>query len=330
MPLLLSQAKQSRLNRISGLCSDSTDFLDLLNDATRQLMRRGNWWGTVAKIRLCVYDGCFALPYYVGTVLATNINGHPTKMSNHWYEFQPVEPYDWCCDRKWVSNVRATLDGTTPVFRNVPCNYAMKIRAYPRLQSDVGKTVTVYGIDSNGWEVRTERADGTFQNGEVLTLGTPYAETHSFFRTVTGIVKDQTNAVVDLYGYSADYMDQPLEMAHYQAWETVPSYRHMRITGCPQGCCPSSVTMLIKLEFVPVQNDSDFVLVDNLDALAIAMQAVKQSDAYDHDAAEKALVRAVHELNLDLRNKFPNEVIAVNVSPYGTAALRNHGIGSLT
>lgn len=331
MPLTLAQAKSSRLNRISGICPDSDDFLELLNDATRQLMRRGNWWGTVRKIRLCVYEGCFALPAYVGTVLATNLNHHPVKMSNHWFEFIPVQQTDWCCDRKWVSNIAAELDGTTPVFQNIPCNPAMKVRAYPRCQSDLGKTLTIYGIDSNGWPVRTERSDGTIQDGELITLVLPYADTDTFWRTITRVDKDVTDCPVDLFAHNLE-TDSLIDLAHYMPHETNPDYRHLRIhSGCgaTTGCCPATVTMLIKLAFVPVTSDSDLVLIDNLDALALAIQATKRSDAYDAQAAELDMARAVHELNLDLRDKFPNDTVAVAVSPYGTAHLRNQGIGSL-
>ena len=332
MPLTLAEAKDSRLNRISGVCATSTEFLEFLNDATRQLMRRGNWWGTVIKMRVCVYSDCFSLPAYVGTVLAVNVNNSVVPVSNHWFEFMSVDKSDWCCNRIWNSNVAAEIDGNTPVFQNAPCAEPQQIRAYPQRQADLGKVITVFGIDQYGNPVRTTHADGTFAEGEEMVLVLPYVAASTWFRTITRVIKPITDGPVDMFMYNP-VGDTLLEMAHYQPGDTNPWYRHMRIhrygVASNTCCCPTSVTILAKLAFVPVRTDNDLVLIDNLDALAMAMQAIKQSDAYDHKQSEMAMMRAVHELNLDLRDKFPNDSVPVNVSPYGTASLSRQGIGSL-
>lgn len=336
--LTLGQAKNSRLNRISGLCPDTADFLELLNDATRELMARGNWWGTVVKMRVCVYSDCFAIPRYVGTVLATNVNNQRMPIANHWYEFMDVDKTDWCCNRIWTSNVVAEADGQTPVFQNIPCGQVMPVRIYPNRQADLGKIVTIFGIDRYGQVVRTLHSDGTFAEGEELTLVLPYVQSVTEFRTITRIIKPATEGILTLYGFVGNSSTSPtgeslIQLAQYEPWETLPSYRHMRIhrygTCASVGCCPNSITMLSKLAFVPVVNDNDLILIDNLDALALAMQSIKKSDAYDDEEAEKAMMRAVHRLNLDLRDKFPNDSIPANVAVYGTASLRNQGIGSL-
>jgi hypothetical protein len=83
------------------------------------------------------------------------------------------------------------------------------------------------------------------------------------------------------------------------------------------------------LEFVKATRPDDLILIDNLDALALGMQSAKLADAYDSQGAETMMARAVHELNLDLRNKLPIDQIPVRFSPQGTAHLRRQKIGSM-
>jgi hypothetical protein len=83
------------------------------------------------------------------------------------------------------------------------------------------------------------------------------------------------------------------------------------------------------LEFVKATRPDDLILIDNLDALALGMQSAKLADAYDSQGAETMMARAVHELNLDLRNKLPIDQIPVRFSPQGTASLRRLKIGSI-
>ena len=71
--------KRSRVLQIASANPDGPEFASLVNAATRQLMTRGSWWGTVQGIRGCVYDGCVVWPRTVSAVLALNANNHPTK-----------------------------------------------------------------------------------------------------------------------------------------------------------------------------------------------------------------------------------------------------------
>lgn len=331
MPLTtLASARQSRLKRIASACPDSRQFLDLLNDATRELMNRGSWWGTVKKIKLCSYAGCLAWPKFVGTVLATNIAGKNRPVQGGWYEFMDLVGQDVNPNRIWPSNVVTVDDGTTPVFQNIPCGTPMYVQAYSRRSNDVGKTVTIYGIDYNGQVRMTTWPDGVYREGEVLTLtsGAPpaAATTGTTYREITRVSKDVTEGPVDLYYYDGTYLH---EAAHYSPREMEPNYRHSTIQGWRSaGCCSlRTITALIKLQFEPVYDDNDVVLIENLDALALAMQSIKASDANDSDNAEKMMARAVHTLNLELENKHPLGQTPIYVSGFGTAVPKLAGIG---
>ena len=76
-------------------------------------------------------------------------------------------------------------------------------------------------------------------------------------------------------------------------------------------------------------NDDDIVQIENLDALKLAIQAIKTGEGYNHEEAEKAMLRAVHELNLDLYDKYPLQQTPISVNAFGTALPRRAGIGTI-
>jgi len=265
-------------------------------------------------------------------VMALNRCNHSIPPRNHWYGFDSVLPDDVHahnrnCNGGCWGDTAAVDGGVTSVFNQIPCLNDRYVRFYPSQPTDVGKTITIFGIDTNGQIIREQRADGTFQDGVVLTLALPYVQTTFLVRRVDRVIKQVTNGPVRGYQFDGHTL---YDLAVYDAAETVPEYRQSRIQGActPSGCNGmSQLTALVKLQFIPVVNDDDLVLIDNLDALAIGMQSLKQSDAYDHDGAEKAMLRAVHTLNLDLRSKLPIDQIPVTVHYQGTAHLSRRRIG---
>jgi hypothetical protein len=74
---------------------------------------------------------------------------------------------------------------------------------------------------------------------------------------------------------------------------------------------------LVKLTYIPVVSDNDFLLIDDLDALAMAIQAVKAAEANDIQLAEAHFTRAIRELNFEDRNKSPSEQLSVKVEVNG-------------
>jgi hypothetical protein len=218
--------------------------------------------------------------------------------------------------------------GTSPVFKQISCGQNRYIRFSIVQPTDVGKTITLFGIDGNGVEIISTRSDGTIQPGLVLTLAIPFVQTAILIRRVDRVIKDETDGPV--YGYQVDVTGALDNLATYAPSETLPDYRTSRLvrSTCHDcGCWPSQIAAFVKLAFVPAKRPDDLILIDNLDALALAMQSAKLSDAYDSAGAEGMMARAVHELNLDLRDKLPIDQTPVRFEPYGTAWLERINIG---
>jgi hypothetical protein len=307
------------------------------------LCNRGDFYGTVKKIRVCVYGNCITWARQVSTILAINQCNGNVPLSNHWYDFDTLTRHDllgyWgmgCCgqihgiqgDTSPVFNPISTADGTAGVY----------LRFYPTQPTDMGKMVTVFGVDSNGEELRSLHLDGTIQDGIETPLAIPFAtmpasdRSVNTMRHVTRIIKDETDGPLYCYQYNP-VTNLMLDLARYESSETNPEYQTTRLTGnwCVSAqAIPRTISALVKLAHIDAVNDNDTIIIDNLDAIAMMMQALKLGDAYDSDQKRKMEGEAVRELNLELRRRLPLDQIPVTLSPFGTATPSRHSIGRFT
>jgi hypothetical protein len=333
--LTFGDVKSSRVVRVAGVCPESPDFAQITNDVIRELLDRGNWWNTLKIARGCIYNNCITWNRYVGTVEGFNRCGS-APIKNGWMEFNAVLPehvnhFNRTGSFLCANDLALVDQGTSPVFNQIPCNQNRFIQFYITQAADVGKTITLFGVDGNGLDIITQRSDGTIQPGVVLSLALPFVQAPMLFRQITRVIKDVT--VGPVYGYQFDGTNT-FPLAVYAPDETNPDYRTQRLTqgGCVATNCqqfPSKIEAYVKLAFVPVVNDNDLVLIDSLDALALGYQAMKLGDAYDFDGQEKGLRAAVLRLNMQLRNKLPVDATPVRFKPYGTATLERRSIGRL-
>ncbi len=333
MSLTLGAARKvRRFKSISGVCTTSQDFVDILNDSTEQLMDRGSFWNTLKVLRGCIYNQCITWPRQVGTVLAFDRCNGSVPPKHQWFDFDAVLPehvHHWNRFNNFpCAHDLALVDrGTSPVFNQIPCLLPRFLRFYITEQSDVGKTITIFG-KSAGVEVLTTRSDGTIQPGLVVTLAIPFVTTTIAFDHVDRVIKDITDGPV--YGYQFDGINI-FPLATYSPSETLPDYRTSRIetSGCATNCCqwPKQISAFVKLQFIPVVHDDDEVQIENIEALALGFQSIKLGEAYDSQGAETMMGRAVRTLNLQLRNKLPVDTIPVKFLPFGTARLERHRIG---
>lgn len=331
--ITFGDVKASRVARVAACCPNSQDFADLVNDAIRELIRRGNWVSTLQFATVMTYGRTVTWNRHVGTVLAVDINGRATQPFNRWYDWTPPGTHEIIFRfKRWQHRGCGTLNtvaiGQSPVFNQIDPKDPKYLQFYPTDNADNGKTVTVFGLDQNNQEVFSRRADGTIQPGELFTLQLPFVTSAKTYRRVDRIVKDLTVARVNAFQFDA-LLSTLTPLGIYEPNETSPMYQQSQVPhDCWQSsCCPRLVSALVKTEFVPVQYNQDWVQIDNLDALAEAVQSVKHSDAYDHQGAEAAMVRAMRELNYQLRDKFPLEQTTTSFRPFGTATLSKLHLG---
>ena len=340
MLLTFKQVKDSRIIQVAAACSNSDDFRSLVNEATEMLLVRGDFVGTVIPVYLCVRDGCITMPRYCRQIRQLNICGKHIQINSLWYQFVDSEFYkSWCgSNGTWNGSGRAfdwgaswghnglNAVGYYSTYSNVPL--PSYIRAYAQVLEDVGKTVTIFGEDENGQPLRTNNGDGTWSDGVVITLAMPWGQTTTLVRKITRVLKDPSQGNVLLYALDPA-TNTLFDLAVYQPSETNPNYARYYLNGMNRGChtgCTVGVLALIKLAYIPVEVDSDLVLIGNLRALKFAIQSIKASEAGNDGAATEFELKAIRELNLELANDQPDNQVTFVDETFSGAKLHGTGV----
>ncbi len=134
-------------------------------------------------------------------------------------------------------------------------------------------------------------------------------------------------------------------LSRYAPDEINPAYRRYFINRLPCGCSPPpnpqspipnpqsvTVTAMAKLEFIPANRPTDFLIIGNIPALIEEVKAIRYADMDKPEAAVlelKSHRKAIKYLNDELRHYLGELQPAVNFAPYGTAHLSRARIGSL-
>ena len=320
--LTLKQIKNSSVANIASADVNSVQFSNYVSEAVSRLCDLGDWVGSTATMVSQVYidtqNGVMVWPYFVDAVLAVKENRRLAPPKNYWYEFVPtggewartvtglMNNYHSNC---WPRVVR--FSGTTPVLLQPSPANPFAIQATAENAADNGKTVTIYGVDTNGNEVYTTQ-DGVIQRGVTVTLVTnPITKDDAGgvinFISISHVSKDQTGAEVNLWVYSLTSPYATL-VANYAANETSPQYLFSQISGVLQ---PSwkFIEALVKIKPLPVVNDNDLIPLDNIEAIKSMIQSIKRAEAGDVDGANKFEVEAVRRLIMALNTKYPLEQI---------------------
>lgn len=327
----LGDARNSRpLKNISGVCSTSDQFRDLINESIRRLLKRGDWWGTTQVVEFCV-NGChITWPRWVGTVEGVRFGEHRAgHVFNNWYRF--VGPHHH--HMGWRSDAVLEDAGTAPCYNEIsatdPTAPAGKLIRYNVVKpADLGKKITLFGRQFGAQPLQEQDANLVWQPGLTIAAATPFGTNATLITKIDGITREATQGMSYLYEY--DPVTQVVrDLARFDPNETNPRYRrscivnahHARSHKDLNGICWRNVEALIKFQFIEVVNDRDFLLIDDFDALKFMIQAIKKEEAGFTAEAEALILKAIRELNFTDREKLPDDTTPVRVQ-----ALQGHRI----
>lgn len=283
MILTLASIKQSNIPKVLNLCPDDPRLLQFVNEAQERLMSTAkDWVGTWQSARFVISGGCITWPRGVLEIRQAKICGTPMLLRNSWYEYvQPVgEPND--AKRTGDFLVLQEYD-QSPVHANVALT-GNTIRFFPGTASDVGKRILVQGYNANNVFVRSQDTDGTWVDGEYVTLESPFTDTVNtwYENGITGIQKDLTDQPVTMFDVNALDGDTS-EMASFDPDDYYPSFKRSKIfdrvrrlvTG---SCCTFQMECIVKRAHIPVRIDTDYLVLQNLAAFKDACQGVKRDE----------------------------------------------------
>jgi hypothetical protein len=322
--LQLSDAKQAEeILDAASSCTDSARFLSLVNRAQRRLWKRGNWWNSEWLVGLCVYGPCITWPHYVGTVLGIRFGcGAGLPITNNWSAIIGPKPYTCCSSYTGIGMRDAN---TSPLFNEISGCTGNRIVYRVVKAQDVGKTATLYG-KQNGGQPLMHKNDTVWEPGVIIQATSPASHTAMDVTQIDSVVREATQGMAYLLEYNAT-TGAYRNLAEFQPNDTNPQFRRSYVDTCSgfmncacvddYGIKRKSVEALVKLEFIPVKNDYDFLMVDDLDALAMMISAIRDEDAGNQDAAEVNISKAIRELNFGLRDKSPGNQLTVSINAIG-------------
>jgi hypothetical protein len=296
--------------------------LQLTNEAGRRLARRGHALGTVQRYRINVTSSQITWPRQVTTIEAVAFCDQPGVVRNEWFEFLGQGPGLLDCN----SCLWHTLVDRDPAccFNDItPGKKDRQLRVYADVQEAADAYITLEGYDENGNWIRTKDAAGAWQNGEkVLISSAAPTLSQKKFTFLTAVSKPATNGNVRVYEYDSATLANVQVIGFYEPDETNPIYRRSLLPGVMQGsscndCDQRQVTVAVKLTYIPVRNDSDWLMIANIDALKLAIQAILKERKNLIAEASNYFSQAKSELDWELREfKGDGAVVVPRVAPY--------------
>lgn len=346
--LRLYDCRTSRLPGVIGKCqSDVPAIADYVNSAQRRLLmcREGTdegWWGTWAEIAFNVSRAApyITLPREVARLESINVCSLPIIIQNQFFEYlrfgngrmPKVNP---ACNQGLVMGLTRNNAVTFIEMTNAP----QFLVAYATDVRDFNKRVLFQGLDADHVIITTTDVDNQVQ-GQFVNLEATPAMTPQTFSAISGIQKDITVGIVRIYQHDPTTGEEILLLTMQPSEETA-SYRRYYINQLPCGCCPNpqntdqtqvQVTAIAKLDLIPVVTDTDYTLIQNLEAIIEECASIRYSEMDSPTA--KQMSRDRHQMAVTLLNGELNHFIgknqpAVGFFPFGSARLRRQKIGTL-
>lgn len=328
-------------SQVLGMPASDPRWLSYLNETLERFVNNALWDRCVQRYRICTSSACVTWPRQFMGLEVIEVCNQPMAVRNQWFEF--LENGPGLASLKGCSPF-ATFDRGRGYAMFDDLNVTSKIRLYPRFTSDIGKRVTIRGVDQNGQQVIT---GGGTTIGEVMTLKAPFVDSTTTWmrQVIREVIKEKTAGHVLAYSYDASLpvppsspgaLDTPLTaLADWEPTETLPDYRRSFIPYLAQrrnrcnvssnlvgivqededtwitteggivistedqtqtpvdpntlGCCnKTTVTVIAKLQHIPVESDLDFLPISNVSALKLGMLSVMLEERLDWNGAARA------------------------------------------
>ncbi len=299
-----------------------------LDEAQMILINEGDWKSTVQKIRVRVNNNSFALPRNVETILkAYHADDHHLSPSRVWsmgYELLDGGPGvigAGANDHEWVDLI--DLGDGWPMMFPIG-NTARPLVAFSTGDDDSGKTIRVRGRDGGHAEISPDTpgedlvirrwkggVEGTVDSGQIKATTNEFVE-------IDFIKKPVTTGYVSIFAYqSSDHAMWFL--GKYHPNETQPSFRRYKLTGRTSVTTEDCLTLLVKLRYVPLVDDTDVLIIQNLPALRLMCQSIHSRNMGDTGDALAKQGDAVRMLDQQLKSSHPetNEFDVTMTTSFG-------------
>lgn len=330
-----------------GICKADPAVVNYCNEAQEQLLMDPmapdeGWWGSWVTLSLTAFvtNGAayVTTPNEIARLIVLAACQQPLRIRNGFYEYlkfgtglQPKNCRTSNCGAEFQAiqrdNVVTLADLlTTP----------QKIRVYPSDSRDTGLRVLIQGTDQNGMTVlTTDPSTGKSAPGEYLQLAFPFVDTANQYSKITGIQKDQTFGPLQFFQVDP-VSGAEVSLSTMNPNEGQASYRRYLINGIPNTnlCCtspanPITITAQGRIDFAPVENETDYLSLPCIPALIEESQSIRFSRMDSGNASQQSIlhhVKALNFLNGQLDLYLGKVNTAVKVPLFGSDRLRRQPV----
>lgn len=308
---------KEELKRVAGSTGMNTSdsrLMAYVNLAIEELMNESDWPTVVDRLKFKVTSSRITLPSDYDRMLYCTVAGVPQQMQSPWFEFvgYGLELLNGLTstESSLMPRYEGVLDkDNVATFQDIPSDGTTY---YPRVyaQADervngVRPNINIQGYDSDGNWIRSSDGAGGFIDGVNVPINgdaAPYwIQSTQAFTYVTAITKPVTNKNVLLYASNSDGSSQTY-IGQYAAGDTTPFYRQYSIPAlCTVAGTEVCVIARCRRRFVPITRDADFLLISNLPALRLMLQAVYYGEAKDPDNYAKYKLLAIDLLRKEAK-----------------------------
>lgn len=319
--------------------------------------------GVVQRWHILAVDGKLVLPPQLDMLLEITTDGVPQQLVSRWAEFVAYGPgiqsdllspnygagYSGA-QRWWKCGGGNVYDrGESPVHTDIPVSSGSScvctdgsgsayegpwvLRQYANLSTNEtpGAYSTIQGLDPDGLIISSEVSNGSggseWINGIQLSItsGSSYVESTQQFSKITAYTKPRTNGYVKLTAWNGV---TEVELSNYEPWERTASYHRyfsplLQSRRCEDDPCRRVVLARARKRFVPIEQDSDVLMISNIIVLQEILIAQAKREEGDLEAYAAHKITAV-----DILKK---EAVAYNgkVRNPAFSVQRGFSIGSL-
>ena len=339
--------QQSRLPASIIKCKTDLPMLaQYVNEAQQRLIYAmgetgayGGWWKVVFHV--CRSNPYITLPREFARAINMEVCRFPIAIQNQFYELLEagIGTQDFHRCGNWCGALAGYDRGNFPSLVDLT-DSNQYLQVVLTDQRDVGARVLIGpASDQNGNSIYSQDGNNSV-DGFYLTLAATPATSPMIVTKFTGLQKDATYGDVLLYQLDATTGAQVL-LSRYAPDEIAPAYRRYYINNLPCGChhvTPTSpcitglrpgplvqVTAMVKLEFIPANRATDWLIIGNIPALIEEVQALRfgvQDLPTSMGLAQAHHAMAIKLLNQEIGHYMGTQKIAVNFAPFGTANLR--------
>jgi hypothetical protein len=250
---------------VLGRLDDRTIFRRL-TDAVRLGNDQAKFDQTVGVMDVFLYDGFMTVPPDVATILAVNQEGWPTVIRDQWFQFHVNGPGM----ERWQPWTFTDELGPVCTFRDA--QFPAQMTAIVENPQDSNCELRVFGWDENDKRIYTPDQNGNLQDG--FLVPTAYGVTTSNpaappIYKIDRIKKGLTQGYVQLFAQNVNDPTCNVMVGYYQPWETVPSYRRIRVMRM------TWARIKYKRKDLEVRSLHDWINIDNRSALLLLVKSVK-------------------------------------------------------